>query len=250
MRSVRSPRVSGGLGPHQSVVEPRLVVPCGRANVCGSDVFFVSISWRARTSLRAIHFWYSHVVSGFTLHRALPISSGFWRDKPIAFPFYCFCDRPDLASARRHSSEGSGELGRLPCFQGAQRVHWDLAGLRGARPDGDPGPFDRCLQLTDSVFKNDRPHVSAHSASHVPTRHGSHRFTPMISLRRAGCRSTERFLLRNRRYRRTSDTSSLRGLPQWNASVHRVGPPDTAMSPLQRVHRVAPESLGLRYRSA
>jgi hypothetical protein len=52
-------------------------------------------------------------------------------------------------------------------------------GLRGAQPGGDPGPIDRCLQRTDSVFKMIARFVSAHSASHVPTRYGSSRFTPI-----------------------------------------------------------------------
>jgi hypothetical protein len=73
---------------------------------------------------------------------------------------------------RRHSCEEPGELDRLPscltarrpplpcCWarrlatlQGTQRVALGLPGTRGARPGGDPGPFDRCLLLTDSVLK-------------------------------------------------------------------------------------------------
>jgi hypothetical protein len=43
--------------------------------------------------------------------------------------------------------------GGLATLQGAQRVALGLPGTRGARPGGDPGPFDRCLLLTDSVLK-------------------------------------------------------------------------------------------------
>lgn len=63
---------------------------------------------------------------------------------------------PSCASVRRHSCGDLGELGLLP-FQGAQRVALGLPGTRGARPGGDPGPSDRCLLLTDSGFKDDRP---------------------------------------------------------------------------------------------
>lgn len=43
--------------------------------------------------------------------------------------------------------------GGLTTLQGAQRFALGLPGTRGARPGGDPGPFDRCLLLTDSVLK-------------------------------------------------------------------------------------------------
>lgn len=80
--------------------------------------------------------------------------------------------RPALAPHVVHSCEESGELGHLPScltarrplpvlfghgglatLQGAQRFALGLPGTRGARPGGDPGPFDRCLLLTDSVLK-------------------------------------------------------------------------------------------------
>jgi hypothetical protein len=80
---------------------------------------------------------------------------------------------PMLASVRRHSSGELGELGCLP-FQGAQRVALGPPGTRGARPGGDPGPSDRCLLLTDSGFKDDRPksrrtpHRNSHAIREPP----------------------------------------------------------------------------------
>jgi len=77
--------------------------------------------------------------------------------------------------ARRHSFEDAGELGRLP-FRGAQHVGWDFRSA-WVRAGGDPGPIDRCLLLTDVVFKDDRPKSrrTSHRRSHAmrePSLHG------------------------------------------------------------------------------
>jgi hypothetical protein len=99
-----------------------------------------------------------------------------------------------------HSCEEPGELGHLPSclaalrplprallehgglatLQGAQRFALGLPGTRGARPGGDPGPFDRCLLLTDSVLKelSEMLPKSRCTPQHIPTRWGSSRFTP------------------------------------------------------------------------
>lgn len=93
-------------------------------------------------------------------------------------------------------------------------------------------------------FQNDRPLVSAHSAPHVP------RGTGAIGSRRwsrfgepadvHGAFSSPR-----PSFRRTSDVSSLRGLPRRNASVHRRRPAGRRNGVL----RVEPESLGLLCRA-
>lgn len=187
----------------------------------------------------------SHVVPGFALPRTLPINSGFWCGKPIAFPFLCFCDRPELSSARRHSCEGSGELGRLP--PGVYPVGRPVCslgprGLRGAQADGDPGPFDRCLQLTDSVFKmialssRHTPHRTSHAARE-PSVHAD----GLASASRPT--STERFILRDLRRSPRSVLFSatfvsgvpltsrrFAGFPGGTQASTGVGPPDAAMA--------------------
>jgi hypothetical protein len=203
------------------------------------------------------HLWRSATWSPVSLSPASSRSSRVADATNRSRSHFCvFAIVRNLASARRHSCEGSGELGRLPCFQGAQRVHWDLAGMRGAQPDGDPGPFDRCLQLTDSVFKMialrlgtlhvARPHATREPSVHADGLASASR--PM---------STERLILRDHRVRRTSDASSLRGLPRRNASVHRRRPAgpriEAALVSKCRptgVLRVEPESLGLLCRCA
>jgi len=107
-------------------------------------------------------------------------------------------------------------------------------------------------------FQNDRPLVSAHSAPHVPRGTGAigsrrwSRFGEPADVHgafyspRPSSKSTERFVLRDLRFRRTSDVSSLRGLPRRNASVHRRRPAGRRNGVL----RVEPESLGLLCRCA
>lgn len=79
---------------------------------------------------------------------------------------------PARSLARRHSCGDPGGLGHL-------------SGSAWARSGGDPGPLDRCLLLTDVVFKDDAS-VSAHVASSFPTRCESRRFHASDSLRRSG----------------------------------------------------------------
>jgi hypothetical protein len=80
-------------------------------------------------------------------------------------------DRTGAASPRRHSCGEPGELGRLPS-RGAQHVGWDYRHT-WVRTGGDPGPFDRCLQLTDAVFKDDRPKSRRTPHRILPTRWGA-----------------------------------------------------------------------------
>lgn len=79
---------------------------------------------------------------------------------------------PARSLARRHSCGDPGGLGHL-------------SGSAWARSGGDPGHLDRCLLLTDVVFKDDAS-VSAHVASSFPTRCESRRFHASDSLRRSG----------------------------------------------------------------
>jgi hypothetical protein len=91
-------------------------------------------------------------------------------------------------SERRHSLRSPDELGPLP-LAGRRRLPLGRSSTRGAHARGDPGPFDRCLQLTIRFSKNDRP-VSRHTPQRTSPRvAGAIGVTPMGSLRRAGLRS-------------------------------------------------------------
>lgn len=98
-----------------------------------------------------------------------PLSTWQW----IAFPR----DPTGALFPRRHSCERSRRARSPPpkVFPPSTAPS-TLAGASGrawVRPDGDPGPLDRCLQLTDSVFKDDRPMSRRTSHRHVPTRYES-----------------------------------------------------------------------------
>jgi hypothetical protein len=74
----------------------------------------------------------------------------------------------------------------LATLQGAQRVALGLPGTRGARPGGDPGPFDRCLLLTDSVLKElseMMPKSRCTPQRLFPRAGGAPGFTPLSPLR-------------------------------------------------------------------
>lgn len=85
------------------------------------------------------------------------------------------------SDSRRFEDDASG---RQRCFA------LDPPGPRGAGPGGDPGPIDRCLLLTDSVFRDDSPSLDERRIA-FPTRCGSPRFTPpwLTSAIRPTCRS-------------------------------------------------------------
>jgi hypothetical protein len=171
------------------------------------------------------------VGSGFTLHRALPVFRRVSDAANRSRSLFVFAIVRHLASARRHSCEGSGELGRLPLAKGAPSFScWDLAGLRGAQPDGDPGPFDRCLQLTDLVFK-----MIALTSRHTPRRTSPRDAGPIGSRRwiRFGeptARFTERFLLRNRPADVPLTPRRFAGFPSGTQASTSVGPPGAAMA--------------------
>jgi hypothetical protein len=115
--------------------------------------------------------------------------------------------------------------GGLATLQGAQRFALGLPGTRGARPGGDPGPFDRCLLLTDSVLKElsemmpksrCTPQRMSHALGELPVHAVRARFGEPA-------RGPERCLLRYPPCRRTSDASSPRGHSR-RSCVHRRRP--------------------------
>lgn len=106
---------------------------------------------------------------------------------------------PALAFAQRHSRQRARRA-RSPSSRvctaealGTRSLPSLCSGLRGAQPGGDPGPFDRCLQLTDSIF-NMIARLSRHTPRRTSPRDtgalGSRRSS---SLRRAGRGRVEAF---------------------------------------------------------
>jgi hypothetical protein len=176
-------------------------------------------------------------------------------------------DPTGACPARRHSCVEPGELDRLPscltarhppfpcCWarrlatlQGTQRVALGLPGTRGARPGGDPGPFDRCLLLTDSVLKE---LFGMMPKSRCTPQRSSHALWELsVSRRRAHfgepTRGPERCLLRLPSCRRPSDTSSPHGLSRRNY-VHRHRP---AVVRSRAATSGRPEGLGRLHQAA
>ena len=117
-------------------------------------------------------------------------------------------------------------------------------GSRGARPGGNPGPFDRCLLLTDSVFRDDSPSLDARPIA-FPPKEDSHAIRePAVSRRVAHFGEPtdvlERVLLQAPSRRRASDTSSPGGLP-WRSCVHQRRPA-IALATSGRTRRPRPRS--------
>jgi hypothetical protein len=74
-------------------------------------------------------------------------------------------------------------------LQGVQRFSaLELPGPRGAGPGGDPGPFDRCLLLTDSVFRDDSPSLDERRIA-IPRDTGARGSRRLGSLRRSDRRA-------------------------------------------------------------
>lgn len=76
-----------------------------------------------------------------------------------------------------------------------------------------PRSIDRCLQLTDVVFKDDRPTSWRTSHQRFPRDARACGFTPQRPLRRAERSRSKHCPLRSRIERRTSDTPSPRASP-------------------------------------
>jgi hypothetical protein len=117
-----------------------------------------------------------------------PVLSSTWQW--IAFPR----DPTGALRARRHSLRGSRRARspspRVVTPWGAQRVYSLGSGRAWVRPGGDPGPLDRCLLLTDVVFKDDRPCLGARRIGMFPHDARARGFTPQYPLRRTvGSRS-------------------------------------------------------------
>ena len=201
-----------------------------RPSVCSTNAFFVSISRRARASAQVLvctRFLRSG--SGFAPATSRPFGS---RTSPRSF-FDLAADRVPARSYRRSLPTTSLVSGRSrrarsppPRVSLPRRrptfFRWG-SGRAWVRPGGDPGPLDRCLQLTDFVFKDDR----------LTSRHTSHRlfphdarargFTPQCPLRRAVGRRQGVVSLGFRSRRRTSDAPSPAGSPGGTMSTG-VGP--------------------------
>lgn len=209
---------------------------------CGSNACIVSIS-RARTSmLEPVH--------GSAHGCPDSLSPGFWPCDPPAIPL---AGRSAPSPRNVHSRGAADELGRLPCFAGRSASSgffisedWsEPSGTRGARPFGDPGPFDRRLQLTILFSRN-----ACSSSRCTPRR---------VSPRDAGTLGSRRYAHFSELNRipgafsspvapavRTSDASSLRGLP----GRARLRPPASARRSSCDDPRVVPESLGFLHHAA
>jgi len=106
------------------------------------------------------------------------------------------------------------------------------SGRAWVRPGGDPGPLDRCLLLTDVVFKDDRPTSRRTSHRYVPTRCESLRFHAACPLRRTVGPRSGCCLPRPPFRRRTSDAPSPAGFPG-RAMSAGVGPRSLARSQVE-----------------
>jgi hypothetical protein len=99
-------------------------------------------------------------------------------------------------------------------LQGVQRcLTLDPPSPRGAGLSGDPGPFDRYLLLTDSVFRDDSPSLDARRIAFSPRDTGARDSRRGSSLRRADRRAGE-CSSPTPSCQRASDASSPGGLPQ------------------------------------
>jgi hypothetical protein len=170
-----------------------------------------------------------------------PLRGGLMTQQMDRVPFFV-CDLPELSSAQRHSCEGSGELGRLPLsgrpvIAGPCGSAWGAARWRprSTRPMSAAHGF---------CFQNDRPPVSAHSTLHFPTQRGSHRFTPMISLRRANLRWCEACSSSHPPVSVPLTPRRFAGFPcgthAWNASVRRRRPAGRTWRPSGRTREPRP----------
>jgi hypothetical protein len=204
---------------------------------CGSNACIVSISRRARASmLEPVH--------GSAYGCPASLSRGFWPCDPSAIPL---ADRSAPSPRNVHSRGAADELGRLPCFAGRpaspgffiSEERSEPSGTRGARPFGDPGPFDRRLQLTILFSRN-----ACSSSRCTPCRVSPRGTGTLDSRRRAHFSELNRIpgALSSpiAPAVRTSDASSLRGLP----GGARLRPPASARRSSCDDPRVVPESLG------
>lgn len=211
------------------------------------SVFFVSISRRARASTLG------------TVFQAIP---RVWF--PASLPRRAHrarrVDRVPARSCRGlpahdvHSCVELGELGPLPAASIRRRRALSVFALRlpctrGARLGGDPGPFDRCLLLTDSIFKDETPSLDARRTArpHAMRELSVHAAEPTSASRPT---VAERCLLRPPFCRRTSDAPSPRGLPRRSAAASTGVGPRTRMLFRARDLRVEPEGLDRRHQAA
>lgn len=159
--------------------------------------------------------------------------------RPLGVP------RRSLACARRHSRSGLDELGRLPRGGTALRRAASVRCVPGVWGTARWRPrSSRPMSAAhDSIFKDERPLVTVHSAPipHGAGALGSRRWTRFGEPAEPDRR---RSLPRDRSAVRTSDASSLRGLPGGTLPRPPARPAGRAKRP-----RVVPESLGLLRRA-
>lgn len=200
-----------------------------RSSRCNTNAFFVSISRRARASAQSPVCTRRCAPDPASLppRRDLlglgpargPSSTWKW----IAFPR----DPTGALSSRRHSCWRSRRARSPPprVFLPRRRPTCSVgtSGRAWVRPGGDPGPLDRCLLLTDFVFKDDR--LTSRRTSHLMFPHDARArgFTPQCPLRRAAGWRRGVVSLDGRSRRRTSDAPSLAGFPGGTMSTG-VGP--------------------------
>lgn len=126
-----------------------------------------------------------------------------------------------LTPARRHSRPRARRA-RSPTLRRAPRARREALRACGARPGGDPGPIDRCLQLT---IRFSRRTPTRHGTLRVDSpRRGSPRFTPMGSLRRAGDRPRGVLFLATVSPCVPLTLRRCAGSPAERCRVHRLGP--------------------------
>lgn len=187
----------------------------------------------------------SRLVSGFAPPPRPLGSSGRSRSRAI-LPRLACTRRSLVRRARRARSPP-----RCVCStpRGAQRFALRLPCTRGARLGGDPGPFDRCLLLTDSIFKDETPSLDARRTArpHAMRELSVHAAEPTSASRPT---VAERCLLRPPFCRRTSDAPSPRGLPRRSAAASTGVGPRTRMLFRARDLRVEPEGLDRRHQAA
>jgi hypothetical protein len=178
----------------------------------------------ARIRLRSRHvatFWVSDRLRSFLDLAVDRVPARSYRRSP--------CTTSLMRGSRRARSPSPKDI--TPCWGTPMRFAQG-SGRAWVRPGGDPGPFDRCLLLTDVVFKDDRPTSRRTSHRHVPTRCESLRFHAACPLRRTVGPRSGCCLPRPPFRRRTSDAPSQAGVPGGAMSTG-VGPRSLARSQVE-----------------
>lgn len=236
--------VRSARGSHPDLIEPSRAAVMHRSvkTRAQRDAARTPASCRSRTRARECVGTGSRPdawLSGFALARLLT-------RRPTAIPL-AVRSAPSPCDVTRDGA--ADELGHLPLTGRSpfpvSRKRAEPSGTRGARPSGDPGPFDRRLQLTILFSRNACSSSRCTPRRVFPTRRGNARFTPSRSLQRAS-RTLGALSSPIAPAARTSDAPSLRGLP----GRARLRPPASARRSSCDDPRVVPESLGFLRQAA